>query len=55
VSVLSWLLFAACCAACFAIGWELRDWRQERADFRAEVARDAAWDRAHGVPEGDDG
>jgi hypothetical protein len=45
VNALSWILFAGCCAGCFAIGWITCGWRQEVAEFRAEDERDAAWDR----------
>jgi hypothetical protein len=45
VNALSWILFAACCAVCFAIGWAARGWRQEIAEFREEDRRNAAWDR----------
>jgi hypothetical protein len=46
VSALSWLLFVAFGVACFAVGWTARGWRQEAAEYRAEDARDAAWDAA---------
>jgi hypothetical protein len=46
VNALSWLLFVAFGAACFATGWEMCDWRQERAIFLAWEERDAAWDAA---------
>jgi hypothetical protein len=55
VNALSWLLVAACCAVCVVIGWELRDWRQDVVEFRAEELRNAAWDatqQARGHPGG---
>jgi hypothetical protein len=45
VNALGWILFAGCCAVCFAIGWITRGWRQEIAEFREEDRRNAAWDR----------
>jgi hypothetical protein len=47
MNALTWILFAGCCAACFAIGWIVRGHLYEVAAFRAWEERDAAWDRQH--------
>jgi hypothetical protein len=44
---LSWILFAACCVICFAIGWAAGGWRREVAEFREEDERNDRWDRVH--------
>jgi hypothetical protein len=36
VSAFGWLLFAACNMVCVALGWILRGWRYEVAEYRAE-------------------
>lgn len=46
---LSWLLLAGSCLVSGAIGWTLRGWRYELAEFAAEQQRDDEWDRVHGT------
>jgi hypothetical protein len=37
VSAIGWIMFAACCAVSVALGWTVRGWRYEVAEYRAEV------------------
>jgi uncharacterized membrane protein len=49
MNALGWLLYAVTIVLGGFIGWLLRSWRQELLDAQAEAARDAEWDREHGI------
>jgi len=41
---MTWVLVAAICAVCFGLGWQVKGFLAERAEYAAEEKRDAEID-----------